>query len=107
MKYSFTREKPFCIARRQPANKSSLLIGLPICCRISSRAASGASVRPSPRSVSKRSLIQRQRAFDPQARHRDAHAQRPEDGMELREQLFDLRIVARGKPQQGDFVDAR
>ncbi len=46
MKYSFTREKPFSIARRQPANRSSLLIGLPIRRRISSRAASGAKVRP-------------------------------------------------------------
>jgi len=51
MKYSLTRWNPFWNARRQPSYRSSLRIDLPIWRRISSRAASGASVRPECRSV--------------------------------------------------------
>ena len=90
-KYSFTCCQPFLNASRQPSYRSSFLIFLRICSRMSSRATSGASVRPLLRTPLHQLRQRAQLVVDAQARQRDVDAQRREHLVHPLDQLLEVR----------------
>ena len=82
-------------------------IGLRICSRMSSRATSGARVRPPRRPSCKSAGIFLEGVGDPQARQRDLHVERGEDLAHPRDELLELGVVAGRERQQADLVVPR
>ena len=107
MKYSLTLSKLWRNACRQPSYRSSFLIFLRICSRMSSRATSGASVKLDRRSLPINSAMDRKLLVDPQTGHGDVHTERPKHFLQTGHQFLEMRIIATGKREDRDFVESR
>ena len=103
MKYSFTREKPFSNALRQPAYRSSFVIGLPTCSPHVVPRDLGRERQPAVAVGRQQFADLAQLLVDPQARQRNAHAQRTKGLLHPPHQFVELRDNRWSKAKAAKF----